>query len=274
MNKASVIISVYKKAKELELVLYALSVQTFKDFEIIIADDGSGKEVLETINKFKKYLTNDILFLTQPDEGFRKSKILNESIRKSNTEYLIFIDGDCFPHSEFVKAHIDNIEDKTVLCGRRVHLGKKISSTITKDKILSLEYQKMSTKHLLDAFKRSSDATRSLEEGLLIKRNIFRKSLRRKDAHIVGCNYSLYKELLEKINGFDENYTGPGLGEDSDIEFRLRLLGTEFKSIRNLAIQYHLYHKKTVEERRNFDYFHEVQKNKNYLCKNGLVKLD
>ena len=274
MNKATVIISVYKKAKELELILYALSVQTFKDFEIIIADDGSGENILNTYHLFKNILHNRIIYLTQTDEGFRKNKILNESIRKSNTEYLIFIDGDCVPHSDFVKAHIDNIEHDTVLCGRRVHLGKKISSTITKEKILSLEYQKLSTRHLLDAFKRSSDASRSLEEGLLIKRNIFRKSLSRKDVHIVGCNFSLHKELIEKLNGFDENYTGPGLGEDSDIEYRLRLIGTKFKSIRNLAIQYHLYHEKTVEDRRNFDYFHEVQKNKNYLCKNGLVKLD
>ena len=92
--------------------------------------------------------------------------------------------------------------------------------------------------------------------------------------HIVGCNFSLHKELLEKINGFDENYIGPGIGEDSDIEFRLRLIETKFKAIRNLAIQYHIYHEKTVEERRNFVYFHEVQKNNNHLCKNGLVKLD
>ena len=124
MYKATVIISVYKKAKELELILYALSIQTFKDFEIILADDGSGENILRSYHLVKNILQNRIIYLTQTDEGFRKNRILNESIRKANTDYLIFIDGDCVPHSEFVKAHIDNIEHETVLCGRRVFLGK------------------------------------------------------------------------------------------------------------------------------------------------------
>ena len=153
MEKVSVIVSVYKKTKELELILYALSVQTHENYEIIIADDGSGDEISETVQKFKKILSNKIILLTQKDEGFRKSKILNESIRKSKTDYLIFIDGDCIPHSEFVKAHIDNIEDNTTLCGRRVFLGKELSSSITKESIFSLKYQKFRSKHLLDFVK-------------------------------------------------------------------------------------------------------------------------
>jgi len=57
MYKATVIISVYKKAKELELILYALSIQTFKDFEIILADDGSGENILSIISFSQKYIT-------------------------------------------------------------------------------------------------------------------------------------------------------------------------------------------------------------------------
>jgi glycosyltransferase involved in cell wall biosynthesis len=273
MGNASVIVSVYKKTKELELVLYALSVQTHKNYEIIIADDGSGEEISKIVQKFRNILSNKIILLTQADKGFRKNKILNESIRKSKTDYLIFIDGDCIPHSEFVKVHIDNIEENTALCGRRVLLGKELSSSITKENILSLKYQKIGTKHLLDAVKNSKDSSRNLEEGLLIKRDFLRKPLRRKDVHIMGCNFSLHKELIKKINGFDESYIGPGIGEDSDLEFRLGLLGTKFKSIRNLAIQYHLYHEKTIEERKNYDYFQKVKEKNNYLCSNGLNKL-
>ncbi|MBK6538350.1 MAG: hypothetical protein IPG09_11470 [Ignavibacteria bacterium] len=84
----------------------------------------------------------------------------------------------------------------------------------------------------------------------------------------------MHKALLEKINGFDENYEGPGLGEDSDIEYRLRLAGAEFRSVRNLAVQYHLYHPKTKEDEKNMKYFTEVKQSKNYFCKNGLVKYE
>ncbi len=78
--------------------------------------------------------------------------------------------------------------------------------------------------------------------------------------------------MLEKINGFDENYEGPGLGEDSDIEYRLRLTGAKFKSVRNLAVVYHLYHPRTIEQQENMEYFNKVKSQSNFFCKNGLVK--
>jgi GT2 family glycosyltransferase len=93
------------------------------------------------------------------------------------------------------------------------------------------------------------------------------------EPHIIGCNFSLHKNLIEKINGFDENYTGAGLGEDSDVEFRLRLAGAEFKSIRNLAVLFHLHHNSTSEAPQNYGYFAFVQKRNEFACKNGLVKL-
>lgn len=92
------------------------------------------------------------------------------------------------------------------------------------------------------------------------------------DEHILGCNFSVHKIVLEKINGFDENYEGPGLGEDSDIEYRMRLIGVKFRSIRNLAVQYHIYHPKTIESDKNMEYYRKVTASKEYFCKNGLVK--
>ena len=57
-----------------------------------------------------KILTNEIIHLTQEDKGFRKNKILNEAIRTDKTGYMIFIDGDCIPHPDFIKEHIENRE--------------------------------------------------------------------------------------------------------------------------------------------------------------------
>lgn len=69
-----------------------------------------------------------------------------------------------------------------------------------------------------------------------------------------GSNFSLEKKLIEGMNGFDENFIGPGYGEDTDVERRLRLFGAKVKSIRNLAVQYHLYHKKTIKASANRKY--------------------
>lgn len=274
-QEVSLIISVYDKVRELELIFYALTVQSFKDFEVIIAEDGHNQKIKDLVTIWNKKKLFHIVHLAQNDIGFRKNKILNEAIRNASTQYLIFIDGDCLPHSDFIKAHYENKESSTVLCGRRVNLTKSLSGTITVEKILSREYQIIKFAEVIYSAlnKDKKDFNFNIEEGFILKNRRLRSAVTNKDEHILGCNFSLDKTLLEKINGFDENYQGPGLGEDSDIEFRLRLLNVKFKSVRNLAVQFHFYHEKTRENPDNMDYFKQVKNRKEYFCKNGLVKV-
>ncbi len=276
MRKVSIIISVYNKTRELELILYALSVQSFKEFEVIIAEDGRDAGMEEFIGNRKREFEFPVIHLTQDDIGFRKNKILNEAIRRSTSEYLIFFDGDCIPHSDFVKSHYENKVENTVLCGRRVNLTKKISESLTKESILNRDYEKI---RIADAIfstlnRDKRDFNFNIEEGIMIKNPSLRKALTNEDEHILGCNFSIPKNLLIRINGFDENYEGPGLGEDSDIEYRLRLINAKFKSVRNLAVQYHMYHPKTIEEEMNMKYFKQVKERKEFYCRNGLEKVN
>lgn len=272
MADVSLIISVYKKVKELELIFYALSVQSLKNFEVIIAEDGEDNDMRKLIKEWKDKKIFTIKHLTQEDKGFRKNRILNEAVRNSTSGYLIFMDGDCIPHSEFIKAHFENRKGNTVLCGRRVNLTKNISEKLNKESILNLDYQKIKISEAIYSSLNREKIHFNIEEGFIIKNKTFRKVITNEDEHILGCNFSIHKNLLENINGFDENYEGPGLGEDSDLEFRLRLIGTKFVSVRNLAVQYHLYHPKTMEEPKNMKYFNEVKKKKEYFCIKGLVQ--
>lgn len=274
MPDTSVIISVYNKIREFELALTALSVQSYKNFEVIIAEDGRDDVVKSVVSFWKSKELFPLKHLTQDDRGFRKNRILNESVRNAESDYLIFFDGDCIPHSDFVKAHFENRKENTVLCGRRVNLTKSMSEKMTKERILNLDYQRTGLKEIVFSSlnKDIKDFSFNAEEAFIIRGKILRSLLTNKDEHILGCNFSLHKSLLEKINGFDENYEGPGLGEDSDIEFRLRLINAKFKSVRNLAVQYHLFHPKTIEEESNMDYFNNVKEKKEFFCKNGLIK--
>jgi len=271
--KASLIISVYKKTKELNIVLKALENQSCKEkFEIVIADDGSGSIMQDFVNDYKKNTKLDIKLITQEDSGFRKNKILNEAIRKSSSDYLVFIDGDCVPHYYFMEAHMKNKIKDTVLSGRRVMLGKKITESVYRNIESGISFKIAFAKLLFDSV-RAKNASVHIEEGILIKDDFTRKLINSGKTNLLGCNFSAHKALLEKVNGFDEDYTGAGIGEDTDLEYRLRLIKTGFVSLRNLAIVYHLYHPKTIEESKNYDYFHKVVKNSgNYFCKNGLIK--
>ncbi len=276
MYEATLVISVYDKCRELELIFHALTVQNYRmsDIEVIIAEDGTNDKVEELVKHWQDKGKLNINHITQEDKGFRKNKILNKAITATTSEYMIFIDGDCIPHPEFISAHLKSIEYNTVLCGRRVNLTKKSSSEITKDKIESLEYSKTKLGNVLfSALNRDKpEFSYNAEEGFIIKSDAIRKKMMNKDEHILGCNFSIHKSMLVMINGFDENYEGPGLGEDSDIEFRLRLKGAKFKSVRNLAVVYHMYHPKTIEQPLNMEYFNKVKSEWNYFCKNGLVK--
>lgn len=103
MNKATVIAAFYNKIDYLKLVLAGFERQTTKEFELIIADDGSAENVVLEINKLKSHYTFPIKHIWQEDKGFRKNKILNKAITESETDYLIFIDADCIPHRGFVQ---------------------------------------------------------------------------------------------------------------------------------------------------------------------------
>src|SRR5690606_3787561 len=137
MSKATLIISVYKNTHSLELILPALSIQSQKDFDIIIAEDGTSPQMKEFLQSAGNIVSNKITHITQEDKGFRTNRILTEAIRTAETGYLIFIDGDCIPHPDLINEHMENPEQNTDLCGRRVALGKKPSEELTNENIMS-----------------------------------------------------------------------------------------------------------------------------------------
>jgi len=174
-----------------------------------------------------------------------KEKILNEAIKVSTSDYLIFIDGDCVPFKNFVKSHLELSEKNTALCGRRTEPGPVISQKLKNEEISIEEFENNYIKNYSIMKK---DSVRHYEEGLYFAPNSFMfyivHKLGRKNSHIVGCNWSCYKQDLEKINGYDEDFTLPTNGEDTDIERRLRHFNIKMKSCRNAANVFHLHHEK------------------------------
>lgn len=267
--KASLIISVYKNTRDLKVVLDALACQTEKSFEIIISEDGESEEM----NKFIKGYSSpfQILHLTQPDEGWRKNRALNNAIRASNTSYLIFIDGDCVLHHRFIENHFRFSDPKSILAGKRVKLGPKFSEKLRSRPLLDFE------KHfLLHPFSLFKDKVKFFEEGMYINPDSplsFLAGLRSMK-WLKGCNFSCYKDALYAINGFDEDYQKPAIGEDIDLTWRFQGLAYKIVSVRNYAVQYHLHHKENwTSQEENIEMMKRKQALKAYRCENGLVNL-
>lgn len=243
--KASLIISFYNNFDFLELVLAGLERQTMKSFEVIIADDGSRDEVKRKINDYKKHTNLNIKHVWHEDLGWRKNQILNKAIVKSESDYMIFIDGDCIPHKRFIEDHFESREGKKILAGRRVNLSARLTKKLTYGYVRKGRLIFMGL--LLDSIiGNSRDVEKGLRIGYKPLRNFFNMSQR----GVLGCNFSLHKSCLLSVNGFDERYVNPAVGEDTDIERRLLRNGITIKTLKFAGIQYHLYHKKL--ERTNY----------------------
>ena len=259
MKKAAIIISFYNRIDYLKLVLAGFERQSCKDFEVIIADDGSNPSHLNELEKVLNISPLEITHLWQEDKGFRKNKMLNTALTSTAAEYIIFIDGDCVPHNNFVEEHLKNMERNVCLTGRRVNLSLKVTSLLTPDNIRRGYLEKYFVKLLVDGiFGKSFD----VEKGFYFKSISLRKFFNKKKRGLLGCNFSILKDDLLSINGFDERYEAPSIGEDSDVQFRLELNNVKIKSLNNIAVQYHLYHKIQPRPSKNLELFEEIKRAK------------
>lgn len=257
MADAAVIIAFYNNIDYLKLVLAGFERQTTKNFELIIADDGSSEDIVKEIESISKNYSFHIKHIWQEDKGFRKNRILNQAILAAESDYLIFIDGDCIPHSSFVEEHIDYRSKHFCLTGRRVNLSEKITGLLTEKNVREGFLEKHSILLIEDGlFGKSYD----VEKGFYFKNSLIRKFFNKKSRGLLGCNFSIHKDDLLMINGFDERYEAPSIGEDSDVQFRLELLKIKIRSLNNIAVQYHLYHKIQKRLQKNLDLFEEVKK--------------
>lgn len=267
----SLIAAVYNKPEVLRLVIAALSRQSFTPFELIIADDGSGPGVADVVTWARQRYGLPIQHLWHEDKGWRKNTMLNTAIRAAQCDYLAFIDGDCLCSRHFLLDHWNEREEGSVLLGRRVETSERWSTSLTLERVESGVFEQVGWREALDGL-----AGRSLrvEDGIRIPSRFLRRLLLRKARGMLGSNFSAFRKDLVAINGFDELYDGPGCGEDSDVYYRLSLLGIRGKSLRNLAVQYHIWHPLTTVSDACWDRFEMVKKTAEPRCSVGLERID
>lgn len=270
--KVSLIISVYKNTVFLDAVLRSVEQQSFRDFEVIISEDGESQEMKSYLSTLKSEFP--IVHLTQEDVGWRKNQALNRAILAAKGDWLVFIDGDCVLHPRFMEFHWKLSDEKYVLAGKRIKLDPETSEVLMKGEVTLEEMNGVIRKNSSRIKKNGGGF---VEEGLFIDP----KSLLgfvpklRKMSQLKGCNMSFHRKAIEAINGFDEDYIRPAVGEDIDLHWRFEGLGYPLKSIRNLAVQYHLWHKESwTDQEENMEMMRQNQAKKQYVCKNGIKKLN
>ncbi|WP_321778868.1 glycosyltransferase [Sulfurimonas sp.] len=270
--KVSIVIAVYKDIESLDLIIRALKKQTYKNFEVIVAEDNNSIEM-------KNYVASiaglDVKHTFQEDNGVRKSRSQNNGILKASGEYLIFLDGDIIPYSTFVQGHVSLAQKDRVLAGRRVNLNAELTKKFRDKSLSSYTLEKF---YFLLGFTLMFDRNARFEQGVHVDADSFIykgiMSKRKRNTSLIGCNFSCYKEAMIAINGFDESYGESSLPDDVDLDWRFQAYGLKLVSCKNIANTFHLYHKKqnnptSLEQRERFN---KNKKNKKYVCNQGLDK--
>jgi cellulose synthase/poly-beta-1,6-N-acetylglucosamine synthase-like glycosyltransferase len=258
----SLIISFYKRLDFLELIFQSLDKQSFKNFEVIIAEDNNDPKTIEFINKARLMHTYNIQHVSQEDIGFRKTRILNNAAKTAKGEQIVFIDGDCILQKHFMKEYNKAITDTHFCYGRRVFCSKKHTDILLKSKSIK-------NNNILMAFLYGG---KSIGAGLYLP---FKKNKDKQHRRILGCNWGILKKNILAVNGFDEDYNRAGVGEDFDIDWRLKKQGLKVRSMKGKAIVYHMYHKVNYNPS-DTEYVEKIMEEKKILgksfCVNGISK--
>lgn len=234
--KISVIVSTYNAEEWLEKVLIGYSVQTYKDFELIIADDGSKPSTKALIDKYKSNFPVPVMHLWHEDLGYRRQEILNVAIVKANHDYILMTDGDCIPRKDFVEVHAKLAEKGRFLSGGYCKLSMKVSQQISNDDIIN--------GNCFDVNWLKSKDKLGFSQTLKLSANKFMASILDKitptKPSFNNCNSSGFKRDMIDINGYDERmkYGGP----DREFGERLENFGVMGKQVRHKAIVLHLDH--------------------------------
>ena len=268
MSTSSVIISVYRDTVALRTILYALSVQSTDDFEVVVSEDGRSDEIQNLVSEQSFIPKDRLLHCTQDDIGFRKNHALNNAIRCSRSDHLIFIDGDCVPSIRFVAAHQALSNGKFVTAGRRLELGPRMSERL-RQMPSTIETLSSSMGYLSLAPAILIDRGKNIESGLYSR--ALHRWRSRKPSPILGCNFSCPKSYLEQLNGFNEDYQQPGIGEDTDIQWRLEQIGILIADAKFMANLFHLHHERTYGlSTRNVEIFDQTIRESKIITKRGL----
>ena len=233
----SILLATYNWPQALKLCLESLSTQTDRDFEIIIADDGSTESTKQVIEEFKASSSIAITHLWQEDKGFRKTKILNQAIAAAKGNYLVFLDGDCIVQPDFVANHRALAQENFLVTGSRVLLDQKLT-----EELLTWpqwDYVRFCTNLLGKRI--SGGINKYLPLKIKLGNGSWRDYKKFVWRRIKGCNMACWKADAECIQGFDETMTGWG-HEDADFVFRLQRHHIQRKSGSWSTEVLHLFH--------------------------------
>ena len=225
--RVSVVLATCFQPVSLRLILAGYRAQTWKDFELILADDGSGDETTRVLDELKPRCEFPIQRVWQPNRGFRKSRALNHGVFHSRGSLLVFSDGDCIPAPDFLKLHVDRCPADGFSVGGWVNLTLDQTQSLSEDGV-----------ERGDMLRFLSPEVRRDNRMIHLKNVLYGWFGKRRRPRIRGRNVAVARAAYFRINGFDEHFDGFGK-EDSDLRDRLKISGFRGVSLYGRSTVFH-----------------------------------
>lgn len=243
----SVVVTTYNWPAALDRVLDSLARQTHRDFEVIVADDGSRPETAELVAGWAARAPFPLQHAWQDDRGFRAARVRNLGASKASGDYLVFIDGDCLTLPGFVASHAKQAQAGWFATGRRAQVREGVTAQILERGLAP---------YALPRWRLIAESPRWLQtryaQLLTLPVDGVRRSKHVADVRKAeSCNLALWRDDFLRVGGFDETFEGFGC-EDVDLCLRLLRAGLKRKSLEHLEPVLHLYHgrKEVIPETR------------------------
>ncbi len=232
----SVVVTTYNREDALDAVLRSLARQDDRDFEILVADDGSGPATAQLVEAWKATIGHRVEHIWHEDNGFRAAEIRNRAILASRGDYVIFLDGDCVTRPDFVATHRRLAKRGLFVTGNRILLSPRLTERVLREKLApeTWSFAAWTAQWLRGGINRLG-ALLHLPLGPLrrLRRSAWRGAR--------SANLAVWRSDLDRVDGFDADYRGWGK-EDSDIIVRLLRAGVMRKDGAFATGVLHLWH--------------------------------
>jgi len=232
----SIVITTYNRSDALIAVLRGLAAQDDRGFEVVVADDGSTADHQSAMQQACVELGLALTHVWHPDVGFTASRVRNLGVSAARGAYIVFMDGDCVPETDFVRRHRQLRERACFVNGSRVLLSAALSQAVLDGRAQVFGRNPrywLARWWAKDANKRTG--LLRLPDWALRHRPGFRwRGIR-------SCNMGVWRADFEAVNGFDESFVGWG-HEDADFVLRLHNWGVVRKNGYCATEVYHLWH--------------------------------
>jgi glycosyltransferase involved in cell wall biosynthesis len=232
----SLIVTTYDREDALAAVLRSLAGQTDLNFEVVVADDGSGPATKALIQSWQAKLGVPLIHVWQEHRGFRAAEIRNRAIAASRGEYCIFLDGDCLVRPDFVATHRRLAERGRFLTGNRVLLSERLTAKILQGRLAAETWSLA-----VWLGERMRGDVNRIGPLLRIPLGPLRKLRGTTWQGARSCNLAVWRSDLDEVDGFDAAYIGWGR-EDSDLLVRLIRSGVRRKDGIYATGVLHLWH--------------------------------